>query len=108
MRHLSLLTVGVLLIVASGNVEAGVISPAGLGRIDDPSSIQLVQDKKSEPLKQKAKRIWRNLAGYKFDVACFPFIAAQTTCTDTGKNREAARAKCQSRHQLCRITDARR
>jgi hypothetical protein len=111
MRHLALLTAAVLLIVVSGNARAGVISPVGLSRIDGLSPIQFVQAKqKSEPLKKKVKRIWRNLIGYKFDVACpaFPFTVSRTTCTETGKTREDARAKCQSQHPFCWTTDARR
>src|SRR6266508_633581 len=33
MRHLTLLVAGVLLVAASGNADAGFISPAGLSRI---------------------------------------------------------------------------
>jgi hypothetical protein len=55
------------------------------------------------------KRIWRNLTGYKFDVACpaFALALSRTTCTVTAKNREDARAKCQAQHALCQIGDAR-
>jgi hypothetical protein len=60
-------------------------------------------------MKHKVKRIWRNLTGYKFDVACPAFALAltRTSCSETGKNREGARAKCQSQHVLCEIRDAR-
>ncbi len=58
---------------------------------------------KDETLKQKAKRIWRNLAGYKFDVTC-PF--ASRTCAETGKDRDDARGKCISRNPLCWVSDA--
>jgi hypothetical protein len=95
---------GALLIAAGGNAHAGAISPAGVSRIDDLSVIEFVQDKKkSETIKHKVKRIWRNLTGYKFDVAC-PFT--RTTCTETGKDREDARAKCQSQHLFCQVGDA--
>jgi len=73
-------------------------------------AIEFVQDKKkSETMKQKVKRVWRNMTGYKFDVACpaFPFALSRTSCTATGKNREDARAKCQSQHAFCEIRDAR-
>jgi hypothetical protein len=83
---------GALLIVP---VNAGAVSPAGLSRIQGLSLIEFVQDKqKPETVKHAAKRIWRNLTGYKFDVAC---LFTRTTCTETGKNREDARAKCQGR-----------
>ena len=91
-------------------LSAGAVSPVGLSRIDGLSTIQLVQEKrKPETVKQKVKRAWRNLTGYKFDVACpaFPFALSRTTCTATGKNREEARAKCQSQHAFCQIGDAR-
>lgn len=91
-------------------VNAGAMPPFGLSRIEGLSTIQLVQEKKKpETVKQTVKRAWRNLTGYKFDVACpaFPIVLSRTTCTATGKNREEARAKCQSQHPLCRIGDAR-
>lgn len=105
----ALVLTGALLIAAGG--PAGAVSgQAGLSRIDGLSAIELVQDKKkSETMKQKVKRVWRNMTGYKFDVACpaFPFALSRTTCTATGKNREDARAKCQSQHAFCEIREAR-
>jgi len=95
---------GVVLLVASSNGLAASLSPRGLSRVEGPSALILVQDKpKPETFKHKAKRIWKNLTGYKFDVNC-PFD--RTTCTENGKNREDARAKCQSQHLLCQIGDA--
>jgi hypothetical protein len=91
-------------------VSAGAVPPAGLSRIDGLSVVRPVQDKKKpETVKQKVKRAWRNLTGYKFDVACpaFPIVLSRTTCTATGKNRENARAKCQSQHLFCDVRDAR-
>ena len=101
---------GALLIGPGGYAGAVSVSPAGLSQAGGLSAIELVQDnKKSETVKQKVKRIWRNLTGYKFDVACpaFPFALSVTSCTATGKNREDARAKCQSQHAFCQIRDAR-
>jgi hypothetical protein len=91
-------------------LNAGAMPQDGLSRLDGMSAIQLVQEKKKpETVKQKVKRAWRNLTGYKFDVACpgFPIVLSRTTCTATGKNRAEARAKCQSQHTFCRISDAR-
>lgn len=86
-------------------VNAGAVSPAGVSRVDGPSVIEFVQDKKkSETIERKVKRAWRNLTGYKFEVSC---LFSRTTCTETGKNREDARAKCQSQHAFCEIRDAR-
>jgi hypothetical protein len=107
----ALAVAGTLLIAPCGYAGAGPASPAGLSRIDGLSAIEFVQDqKKPETVKQKVKRIWRNLTGYKFDVACpaFALALSRTTCTETGKNREDARAKCQSRHVLCQVGDANR
>jgi hypothetical protein len=115
MRHARILAplvfAGALLFAAGGNAGAGPVSPAGLSHIDGLSAVEFVQvKKKSETVKQKVKRIWRNLTGYKFDVVCsvFPFVVTITQCTATGKNREDARAKCQSQHAFCQIRDANR
>ena len=111
-RILAALTVaGILLIAPCGYAGAGPASPAGLSRIGGLSAIEFVQDKKKpETVKQKVKRIWRNMTGYKFDVACpaFALALSRTICTETGKNREDARAKCQSRNVLCQVGDANR
>ena len=101
---------GVLLIAPGRDAGAAPVSPSGLSRIGGLSAVEFVQNKpKSETMKHKVKRIWRNLTGYKFDVACpaFAFALTRTSCTETGKNREDARAKCQSQHVLCEIRDAR-
>ena len=95
---------GALLIAPSSNAGAVSVSPAGLSRIGGSSVIEFIQNKpKSETIKHKVKRIWRNLTGYKFDVAC---PLTRTTCTETGKDREEARAKCQSQHWFCQVGDA--
>jgi hypothetical protein len=65
------------------------------------------EPKKSETIKQKVKRVWRNMTGYKFAVACPALIPlSHSTCTETGKNRADARAKCQARNTFCSVTDA--
>ena len=101
---------GALVFGPANKAGAVSISP-GLSRIDGPSVIELVQDKpKSETIKQKVKRIWRNLTAYKFDVACpaFTFAVTRTSCSANGKNREDARAKCQSQYVLYETRDANR
>ena|SRR2546421_1963451 len=110
MRHLTLLVAGALLVAASGNAGAGFSSPAGLSRIGGISSIEFVQEKrKSDTIVQRVKRAWKDLVGYKFDVACPVLIPlSYTTCTETGKDRGDARAKCASHNPLCYITEARR
>lgn len=113
MRHFALLAASVLLIATNVSVEAGVVTPAELWQVGNLSSVEFVQEKfvqekpKSETITQRVKRAWKNLVGYKFDVACpmlIPFT--HTTCTETGKNREDARAKCASRNSFCYIADA--
>jgi hypothetical protein len=104
MRHLVLLVTGIFLFATAGQSFAAPISPAGFSNAAG-LPIVLVQDKpaKDETLKQKVKRAWRNLTGYKFDVSC-PF--ASRTCTETGKNRDDARGKCIARNPVCWVADA--
>jgi hypothetical protein len=104
MRHLVVLAAGLFLFATIGQAAAGPISPAGFSRAAG-APIVLVQDKpaKDETLKQKAKRVWRNIAGYKFDVSC-PF--ASRTCAETGKDRNDARGKCIARNPFCWVADA--
>jgi len=107
----ALAVAGALLIGPVSNADAASVSPSGLSRIDGLSIIEFVQDKsKPETVKQKVKRIWRNLTGYRFDVACpaFALAVTRTSCTVNGRNREDARAKCQSQNVLCEIRDANR
>jgi len=103
MRHFILLATGLIMCAASGHSLAGPISPVGLSRGDAGAVIQ-VQAKKDESLQQKAKRAWRNLVGYKFDVNC-P-INRHSTCAETGKSRGDARAKCIARNPVCWVSDA--
>jgi len=105
MRHLALLIL--LLIVANGSARAGVVASKVLSRSDGISSIEFIQEKrKSDTITERAKRAWKDLVGYKFDVSCPIF--SHTTCTETGKDRADARAKCISRNPLCYVTDASR
>jgi hypothetical protein len=105
MRHASWVAAGILLAMVS--TSAFAISTAD--RLGNTSSIQLIQDKKSETVTEKVKRVWRDWTGYKFDVGCpvFPIILTHATCTAAGKNRDEARAKCQSRNPFCLVSDAR-
>lgn len=102
-RFLTALIVAGALLAGSGGFAGA--APAGFSRADSQSAITFVQDKqKPETVKHAAKRIWRNMTGYKFEVVC---LLSRTTCTETGKNREDARAKCQAQHNFCEIRDAR-
>lgn len=113
MRPIPLMTACVLLLAAGAPGGAAPLSPAGLARIGGLSAIELVQDKprKDETVKEKVKRVWRNLTGYKFDVACpafpIPFVINRASCTETGKSRADARAKCQAKYPLCQVAEAR-
>ena len=103
MRHFIVLATGLIVFAASGHSLAGPISPTGLSH-DASAPVVLVQAKKDETLQQKAKRAWRNLVGYKFDVNC-P-INRHRTCAETGKSRDDARAKCIARNPICWVSDA--
>lgn len=105
MRYLIIFATSTFLVAASGQALAGPFPQAGFSRADAGRSIILVQDKpkKDETLKQKVKRVWRNIAGYKFDVNC-P-INYHRTCAETGKSVGDARAKCIARNQGCWVSD---
>ena len=112
MRQFAIAAVGAIFIaVGAAQVGLAAPGPGGLTTIERGGSILLVQDKKQETVtqkvKKKVKRAWKRIAGYKFAVACpaFPQITHKI-CTDTGKDREAARAKCQAQNMLCSVTDA--
>jgi hypothetical protein len=108
MRHLISLATAIFLIAAIGNGYAAPKSPSGLSTIETSPTIQLVQDKpKSDTIKKRVKRAWKDLVGYKFDVGCPIFLPiTHRTCTETGKNREAAREKCVSANPFCLVTQA--
>ncbi len=97
-------------LLAAGSASAAPISAGGVPSAD--TAIVQVQAKKDETVTQKVekkvKRAWRNLTGYKFDVAC-PAMAvplSRASCTETGKNVEEARNKCQAKHGLCQVVEA--
>ncbi|MGZ3408790.1 MAG: hypothetical protein ACXWJ6_06185 [Xanthobacteraceae bacterium] len=108
-RIIAFAVAAAFLVAPVSNAGAAPASSAGFSRIGVPSVIEFVQDKpKTETMTQQVKRIWRNLTGYKFDVACPAFALAltRTTCTANGKNREDARAKCQSQNVFCQVGNA--
>lgn len=89
--------------VAAERVQASKASPIVLAQ-NEPKKSESVTQK----VKRNVKKAWRNLTGYKFEVGCPAVIEVNRySCTETGKNREDARAKCQSRYALCRVSDAR-
>jgi hypothetical protein len=109
MRYLAICAATVGLLAMTMNVgttsaaTAGVSNPAiQLAQAEQPKKSETVTQK----VKRKVKRAWRNMTGYKFDVACPALIPmSHERCTETGKDRETARAKCQSAHTLCSVRD---
>jgi len=103
----SIVVVTAIAIAAGASMSSSQAAPINATMIEPGTSFVLVQDKKGETttqkVKRKVKRAWKDLTGYKFDVAC---IFSRTTCTESGDSREAARAKCSARHPLCAINDA--
>jgi hypothetical protein len=113
MRYLAICAAGLCLLAT--NATAGVnTSGEGATRFEAQYPIQLAQAepaKKSETttekVKRKVKRAWKNVAGYKFAVACPALIPlSHKTCTETGKNRDDARAKCQAQNAFCSVSEA--
>lgn len=105
MRIYPIFAAGILLLAISGEVGAAPLSSPGLSQ-SVPSSVQLVQAKNDETLKQKVKRVWRNIAGTTYNVGCPSLAVAFTrsTCTETGKD---AQAKCIARNPFCQVSEKR-
>ena len=58
-------------------------------------------------VKKKVKRAWKRMTGYKVDVGCPALLPlSHSTCTETGKNRADAKARCQAQSPLCSVSDA--
>ncbi len=108
MLRISLLVAAILLTVASVIPPAARAAPAGPLGVSPPSHIQLVQEKKSETVTQKVKRVWRNITtpNYDFCVACPALIPlSRQTCTAEAKNVNEARAKCAAQHPFCSVSE---
>ena len=108
MRYLAMAAAGLGLLAMTVTAGAEPSTTAGASRFQAQAPIVLAQNepKKSETIKQKVKRVWRNMTGYKFSVGCPALIPlSHSTCTQTGKNRDAARAKCQSANPFCIVSD---
>ena len=110
MRHLAIVAAGALLIAAGGSAGAGSLLPAGFSPATDQSMLQLVQQserRSSDTLTKRVKRAWKDLVGYKFNVSCpIIFPINHRICTETGKDRAEARAKCQSQNAFCHVSAA--
>ncbi len=120
MRYLAMAAAGLGLLAMSANAGNNPALAAGASRFETPASIVLAQNepaknnetvtqkvkRETRNVKRKIKRAWRNMTGYKFAVACPALIPlTHSTCTENGKNREDARAKCQSKNILCSVSD---
>ena len=101
MRNCSYLAAGALMLALTLPSKAAPLSPRELSNAAQPS-ITFVQAKKDETLKEKVKRVWRNIAGTTYAVGCpaLGFAFTRTTCTETGKD---AQAKCIARHPFCEV-----
>lgn len=107
MRTWTICAAGVCLLAMGYAASASPATPAGAAVAEGQPAIVLAQAEKPKPtetVEHKVKRVWRKLTGYKFNVSC---LFSNTVCTETGKDREVARAKCQSAHPFCSVTDAR-
>ncbi|HZL41219.1 MAG TPA: hypothetical protein VFC45_13190 [Pseudolabrys sp.] len=104
MRTWAMGAAGLCLLVMSASGGVNLAAAAGVSQA--PIVLAQNEPKKPETVKQKIKRVWRNMTGYKFDVGC-PIVlpVSHSICTETGKDREVARAKCQSRNSLCSVVD---
>jgi len=106
MRYSAICAAGICLLAMSAT--AG-INPASAVGVTAPAPIVLAQadtkkETTTEKVKRKVKKAWENMTGYKFAVACPALIPlSHSTCTETGKNRADARAKCQSANPLCSV-----
>jgi hypothetical protein len=119
MRYLTM-SAAALAMLASGAMGAshpaladGVSAPMVLAQNDAKKSDSTVEKVKKEvkadakAVKKSAKKAWKRLAGYKFAVACPALIPlSHSTCTETGKNKADAAAKCQAQYPLCSVTPA--
>ncbi|HEY1312153.1 MAG TPA: hypothetical protein VGF02_14505 [Pseudolabrys sp.] len=104
MRTLAMGAAGLCLLAMSASGGVNLAAAAGVSQT--PIVLAQNEPKKQETVKQKVKRVWRNLSGYKFAVGCPAILTlSHSTCTETGKNRDVARAKCQSANPLCSVSD---
>jgi hypothetical protein len=97
---------GVCLLAMNGN--SGVASALAAGATEAKAPIVLAQNepKKDETLKQKVKRVWKNMTGYKFAVGCPAVIElTKKTVKETGKDRDAARSKVIAANPVCSVKD---
>ena len=107
MRYFAMATAGACLLAMSATTGISLVQAAGATESKAP--IVLAQNtpaKKDETVKQKVKRVWKNLVGYKFAVGC-PVVLELTkkTAKETGKDRDAARSKVIAANPGCSVKD---
>jgi hypothetical protein len=108
MRYSAIAAAAICLLAMSATAGVNPAMAAGATEAKAPIVLAQAEPKKDETIKQKVKRVWRNWTGYKFAVACPALIPlSHSTCTETGKDRGVARAKCQSANVLCSVSDVR-
>jgi len=94
---------GACLLAMSANANVALAAGA-----TETKPIVLAQNapKKDETVTQKVKRAWKNLTGYKFAVGC-PIVLEFTkkSVKETGKDRDAARAKVIGANPGCSVKD---
>jgi hypothetical protein len=109
MRYLAMGAAGVCLLAMAAGASLNPAAAAGLSTAQAPIVLAQAEPKKetlTHEVKRKVKKAWRNMTGYKFDVACPALIPlTHSTCTETGKTRDDARAKCQSQSPLCSVSE---
>ena len=105
MRYWAMAAAGVCLLAMSGTNPALAVAATEAKAPIVLAQADAKKETTTEKVKRKVKRAWRNMTGYKFDVGCPVLIPmSHKTCTETGKDVEAARAKCQSANPLCSVT----
>ena len=108
MRYGAMTAAGICLLAMSATAGINPASAAGVSKASAPIVLAQVEPKKetlTHKIKRKTKRAWRNLTGYKFDVACPALLrVTHSTCTETG-SRDEAMSKCQSRNLFCSVSE---
>lgn len=108
----NVLIAAALTLALAAPASAAPIAPVDV--TNQPALVQVqVQVKKEESVTQKVtasvktttkkatdsvKRAWKRMTGYRFDVAC---LTQRTTCSETGKSKGDAQAKCIAKHPAC-------
>jgi hypothetical protein len=105
MRNLTMAVAGACVLAMSANANVALAA----GATETKAPIVLAQNttpKKDDTVKQKVKRAWKNLVGYKFAVGC-PVVLEFTkkSVKETGKNRDAARSKVIAANPGCSVKD---